>query len=118
VSSFVEKHYFPEDQICVQGNEIEYCYVMNAGVLNVTEKKTRYGNDENVGTYEKGKVWGQISLLHAAKSPLTIKAETDATIWTLSRHMFDTIRRDYWIARRSYYFDFLSGVGIFQSKLF
>ena len=54
--------------------------------------------------------------MHPVKSKFKVKAETDGAVWILARTSFDVVRREAAKERRTYYYEFLCGIPVFQGN--
>jgi CRP-like cAMP-binding protein len=106
VLAFGESKFWVDSEVCRQGEEIEYFYIVKSGKLLQTKRQNHWGSPDAVGGFGRGDFWGELSLLHSAKSGFSVKGETDGAVWVLGRGDFDGIRRKAAKKRRAWYYEF------------
>lgn len=62
--------------------------------------------------YHPGEAFGELSLLYNAPRAATIKAKTEAELWSLDRQTFNHIVKDAATTKRDKYEEFLKEVKI------
>ena len=64
---------------------------------------TKDGEDKYLKTYKPGEAFGELALLYNAPRAATIKAKTEAILFSLDRECFNAIVKDSSIKRREKY---------------
>ena len=104
------------EHIINQGEEGEYLYVVESGVLSCF--KLFPGNKEQtfLKKYMPGESFGELALLYNAPRAATIIADDDnAVLWGLDRNTFNHIVKDAACKKREKYESFLKQVKILQT---
>lgn len=77
-----------------EGNQGDYvCFVVN-GRLEVT-KRTITGEDFVLNTLTRGQSVGELSIIDNRPRSATVRAKTEATLFTLKRSDFEVIMQEY-----------------------
>jgi len=77
-----------------EGDQGDYvCFVVN-GRLDVT-KRTITGEDFVLNTLARGQSVGELSIIDKRPRSATVRAKTEATLFTLTRSNFEVIMQEY-----------------------
>ena len=77
-----------------EGDQGDYvCFVVN-GRLDVT-KRTITGDDFVLNTLARGQSVGELSIIDKRPRSATVRAKTEATLFTLTRSDFEVIMKEY-----------------------
>jgi len=77
-----------------EGDQGDYvCFVVN-GRLDVT-KRTITGEDFVLNTLARGQSVGELSIIDKRPRSATVRAKTEATLFTLKRSEFEVIMKEY-----------------------
>jgi cAMP-dependent protein kinase regulator len=93
-----------------QGEDGDNLYVVDSGELDCFRRFTEKGEDKFLKTYVGGESFGELSLLYNAPRAATIKAKTNAILFSLDRDCFNNIVKEAAVKKRIKYEDFLSKV--------
>ena len=91
-----ERHFKPGEVIVRQGDLPDGFYVIKQGRAAVRASGARTGGDgdgtgEQLTTLGPGEVFGEMALLTDSPRTATVVAETDLTVWRLSRPRFEAL---------------------------
>ncbi len=81
------------ERIISQGDEGDYIYIIQDGACEVKIEKE--GVDHPINRLKAGEIAGEMALLTGERRTAHVDAETDMTLWSLSRADFEGLCNDY-----------------------
>ena len=111
VSAMAIKSYKVGDTVIKQGDDGAELFVVFSGTLKCS-KALEDGKEIFLKQYQKGEVFGELSLMYNAPRSATIVAETESVLLSLDRDTFNFIVKGSSMKRRNMFEDFLSRIEI------
>ena len=109
------KTYEPSATVIKQGDDGAELFLVGEGTLDCF-RVAKKGDDENkVKEYEPGDAFGELALLYNAPRAATIRAKTEAVLYSLDRDTFNLIVKDSAAKKREKYEKCLKNVKILDS---
>lgn len=90
-------------------------YVVDSGELECFKRFEEGGEEKYLKTYVRGESFGELALLYNAPRAASIKAKTDAVLFSLDRETFNHIVKDAHRKKREQYHEFLGNVEVLHS---
>ena len=81
------------ERLISQGDEGDYFYIIQDGTCVISVEKD--GIDHPINRLKAGDIVGEMALLTGERRTAHVDAETDMTLWSLSRADFDTLCAEY-----------------------
>jgi len=98
-----------------QGNNGDFLFVIESGVLDCSIKKGEDGEETVVKKCEPGDVFGELALLYNCPRAASVDAKEDCVLWKLDRDTFNHIVKEAAEKKRQRYDAFLSKVPLLSS---
>lgn len=115
VGAMEEKRFRPGDWVIKQGEDGDNLYVVDSGELDCFKRFTKDAEPKFLKTYQPGESFGELALLYNAPRAASIKAKTDACLWSLDRDTFNNIVKDASMRKREKYETFLKSIELLES---
>lgn len=77
------------DTVIAQGSDGSEMYLVESGELDCSKTFNEEEGDKYLKTYVSGEIFGELALMYNAPRAASIKAKTDATLWSLDRGTFN-----------------------------
>lgn len=77
-----------------QGEEGNYLYVIEEGLLDCFKKYSNSAEPTYLKTYTPGESFGELALLYNAPRAASINSKTASLLWALDRETFNHIVKD------------------------
>lgn len=95
LNAMEECRYNVGDSVIEQGADGDVLYVVDEGQLDCFKRFNRDSDEETyLKTYEPGESFGELALLYNAPRAATIRAKTEAVLFSLDRECFNGIVKD------------------------
>ncbi|OLP91863.1 cAMP-dependent protein kinase regulatory subunit [Symbiodinium microadriaticum] len=98
-----------------QGDNGDFLFVIESGVLDCSIKKGEDGEETVVKKCEPGDVFGELALLYNCPRAASVDAKEDCVLWKLDRDTFNHIVKEAAEKKRQRYDAFLSKVPLLSS---
>ncbi|XP_065911725.1 cGMP-dependent protein kinase 1-like isoform X3 [Dysidea avara] len=108
VGCMYQREFKQQQFICREGGVGTQLYVLASGEVEVTK------GGEFRAKMKPGKAFGELAILYNCTRTATIRAVTDAKVWTLDRSCFQAIMMNTGLVKHSEYMEFLKSVPVFQ----
>ncbi|GAA51110.1 cGMP-dependent protein kinase, isozyme 1 [Clonorchis sinensis] len=109
VKCMYKKHIAQGAYVIREGQTGDALYVVAEGVMEVTK------NDQILGRMDVGRAFGELALLYNCNRTASVRAVTQASAWTLDRHVFQQIMMSSCLHRHEENFNFLKSVPALKS---
>ncbi|EGR29661.1 hypothetical protein IMG5_151310 [Ichthyophthirius multifiliis] len=114
IDAMDEKRYKAGELVIQQGEDGDVLYVVDEGELDC-EKVFKKGDKATyLKTYQPGESFGELSLLYNAPRAASIRAKTNAILYSLDRDTFNNIVKDAAAKKREFYESFLQTVELLK----
>ena len=115
INSFSTENIGEGETIFKQGENADKLYILVKGELDCW-KTYKFGDPETyIKSYKEGDSFGKLALLYNYKRNYTIKAKTDAVLFSLDRKTYKSIILGNGLKKRERYITALKKVDIFQN---
>ena len=104
----------PEEMVIKQGDDGDVLYVIESGTLSCF-KNNEDGSELPLKEYQPGEAFGELALLYNAPRAASIRAKTEAQLWSLDRRTFNHVVKDSAQRKREKYEEFLKNVTILEN---
>jgi len=105
----------PKSRIIQQGDNGDFLFVIEEGLLDCYKKFPDVEEEKLVKTVESGDCFGELALLYNCPRAASVESRDKAVLWRLDRETFNTIVRDAAAKKRELYDHFLQNVSILKS---